>query len=385
MKKIESDPTLLKEIRKYGPFDTNACLQCGSCTVMCDLSDDAASFPRKPIRYVLFGLRDVVQESLEPWLCHDCGTCSSTCPREAEPAEAMKTLRRYLCALYDWTGLSSKIYRSRTWEILSLVCVGLLVLLLVMLYHLYVAELEFIDFTDPLGMEHMFDKIKDFTLVVVLFPLLIVISHAFRMYWFTLHRGCSVKVPLRIYLTEVKVFILHSLTHKKLSQCPDKDRFVKHWLLAFGCVLKLIIIVFLLEWFQTDSIYPVTHPQRWLGYLITLFLVIGTTDIVIGRIRKKKEIYKSSAFSDFTFPVMLLLTALSGIAVHIFRYAGLDLASHFTYAIHLAIAVPVLMIEIPFGRWSHMIYRPLAIYLHAVKEKAMHQQLTTEESYKHAA
>jgi quinone-modifying oxidoreductase subunit QmoC len=55
--KIKSDPTLLAEVRQYGKFDTNACLQCGSCTVECDLSDNSASFPRKPIRYVLLGLR----------------------------------------------------------------------------------------------------------------------------------------------------------------------------------------------------------------------------------------------------------------------------------------------------------------------------------------
>jgi Fe-S oxidoreductase len=40
------------------------------------------------------------------------------------------------------------------------------------------------------------------------------------------------------------------------------------------------------------------------------------------------------------------------------------------YVIHLAIAVPMLIIEVPFGKWSHLFYRPLAIFLAAVKEKA---------------
>ncbi|MFQ6112874.1 MAG: 4Fe-4S dicluster domain-containing protein, partial [bacterium] len=108
--KIKSDPTLLAEVRKYGRFDTNACLQCGSCTVVCDLTNSSASFPRRIIRYALLGLRKPLQSSLEPWICHDCGDCSTACPRETEPAEAMMTLRRYLTAQYDWTGLSSKMY-----------------------------------------------------------------------------------------------------------------------------------------------------------------------------------------------------------------------------------------------------------------------------------
>ena len=43
---------------------------------------------------------------------------------------------------------------------------------------------------------------------------------------------------------------------------------------------------------------------------------------------------------------------------------------HFAYAIHLAIAVPLLVIEVPFGKLSHVIYRPLAIYFQAVSDRA---------------
>jgi heterodisulfide reductase subunit C/quinone-modifying oxidoreductase subunit QmoC len=65
-----------------------------------------------------------------------------------------------------------------------------------------------------------------------------------------------------------------------------------------------------------------------------------------------------------------LLTALSGLAVHIFRYAGWALTAHFTYALHVIIATPMLVVEMSFGKWAHMIYRPLALYFQAVKERA---------------
>jgi hypothetical protein len=38
----------------------------------------------------------------------------------------------------------------------------------------------------------------------------------------------------------------------------------------------------------------------------------------------------------------------------------------------------MLIIELPFGRWSHMIFRPLAIYFQSVKEKAIYQQVDEE-------
>ena len=109
MTKVKSDPALVSEIRKYGKFDTNACFQCGSCTITCDLTTNSASFPRKLVRYALLGLKKPLLSSLEPWLCYYCGDCSVTCPRQTEPGEAMMTLRRYLTAQYDWTGLSSKL------------------------------------------------------------------------------------------------------------------------------------------------------------------------------------------------------------------------------------------------------------------------------------
>jgi hypothetical protein len=28
------------------------------------------------------------------------------------------------------------------------------------------------------------------------------------------------------------------------------------------------------------------------------------------------------------------------------------------------------MIEVPFGKWSHLAYRPMTIYLHKVKQRA---------------
>jgi len=82
---------------------------------------------------------------------------------------------------------------------------------------------------------------------------------------------------------------------------------------------------------------------------------------------------------DWMLPLMILLTSLSGIAVHICRYMEFPLAAHYSYLIHMVIVTPLLVIEIPFGKLSHILYRPLAIYFQAVKEKALKQQIPGEE------
>jgi hypothetical protein len=374
------DPTLLAEVRRYGKFDVTGCFNCGSCTLSCDLAGDYASFPRRSTRHVLMGLRQVLNQGLDPWICHDCGDCSTVCPRQTEPRESMMTLRRYLASVYDWTGIASKINSSKAWHIGFLSFVGVFFLLLMGLYHIYRVKMPLSDFTStPMGLEHMFPMMTYFTLGVVLFPFFILLTNAFRMYWITVHRKENIDSPFSQWLAEAKTFFLHFFTYKKMAECPtEKGRWPKHLLLAVGCMVMLFLMVFLLRWFQTDRIYPLYHPQRWIGYLGTAFLIFGTVDILVGRVKKEREIHKSSDFRDWNFPVLLLATAVSGIVVHILRYSGLELATHYAYAIHMMIAVPMLVVEMPFGKWTHMIYRPLAMYFQSLKERTLQQELSSE-------
>ncbi|MCL5031015.1 MAG: 4Fe-4S dicluster domain-containing protein [Bacteroidetes bacterium] len=377
--KFKTDSKLLPEIKKYGNFDTNACLQCGSCTISCELVNEQSSFPRKIIRYSLLGLKRQLKSSLDPWLCYYCGDCSNTCPRQTEPGEAMMTVRRYLTAQYDWTGLSAKIYKSKYWEIGSLLFFALVVLGLVVYYHLVNVELDYESFiTTPMPMQHMFGLISTFTTVVFLIPLFFILTFGLRMYWFTMKNYDSPKVAPYYYLVELKTFFLQIFVQKRFKDCSVKNRWIKHLLLATGCGIMMCVKFFFLQWFQTDEIYPVYHPQRWIGYFCFGALLYTSIEILVSRIRKKEEIHKFSRSSDLVFPILLLLTALSGIAVHVFRYLGMELTTHFAYAIHLAIVVPMLIIEIPFGKWSHMLYRPLAIYLQKVKERALQIEINKE-------
>jgi ferredoxin len=371
----DCDPSLLAEVRKYGKFDVAGCFNCGTCTLSCHLANDHASFPRRSTRQVLMGLRQILVEGLDPWICHDCGDCSTACPRQTQPREAMVTLRRYLASVYDWTGIASKINASKAWHIGFLASVGVLVLLLVVLYHVYGVKMPLSDFVStPMGLEHMFPMMTYFTLGVVLFPFFILMINAFRMYLFTVHRKEIIKTPPWEWVTEAKTFILHFFTFKKMGECPtEKGRWPKHLLLGIGCLGMLALLVFSLKWFQTDKIYPVTHPQRWIGYLLTAFLLFGAGDILLGRIRKKREIHKSSDLEDWIFPSLLFATAVSGIVVHVLRYLGLELATHYAFAVHMMISVPMLVIEMPFGKWTHMIYRPLALYFQSLKEKTQEQ------------
>ena len=379
-----SDPTLLTDIRHYGKFDPTGCYQCGSCTISCDLVENSTTFPRRSIRFALLGLRKPLLGSLDPWVCHDCGDCSIVCPRQSEPRISMITLRRFLTAQYDWTGLSTRILQSRAWNLGSLIFVAVLTLGLIIGYHLWYVAMPVRDFaTTPFGLDHMFPIMTYFTLTVILLPLFLLLSRIFRIWRLTMTGDDRPHIPVTTYLVEAWVYVYEMFVQSRMRKCPEHRRWFGHEVLATGTIVMLVIKIFGLRWFQTDNIYPLYNPQRWVGYLAGAAMIYGIAEIFYGRWRANQEIYKETHFHDLVFPALIVSTALTGFAAHILRYLGFALACHYAYALHVVVATPMLVIEMSFGKWSHMVYRPLALYFIAVRERAS-QQAPAGEVVPHA-
>ncbi|MFO8035640.1 MAG: 4Fe-4S dicluster domain-containing protein [Anaerolineales bacterium] len=370
------DPSLMNELKEYGAVDIEKCFNCGNCTAICPLTDDDHPFPRNVIRYMQLGLRDRLRGSLDPWLCYYCGECSDTCPKKAEPAETMMAMRRWLTAQYDWTGLAHKFYTSAAWEIGSMVVVGLVVVLLafVLTGPVVTEQVELNTFA-PVQIVHAADWIMAGSL------LFFIGTNVFRMYNMTMRKGTSLKIPLSAYIREAWQFVYHLFTQRRLGTCAEEEKeskgkqrkmtfWIMHLLLVSGYGLMLVLIIFFLPWFQTDAIYPWYHPQRWLGYYATFVLLTGVVYVLWGRVKKDVQIHRFSHPSDWIFPILLLVVTLTGILQHSFRYMGLPLMTYYTYVVHLAFAAPMLILEVPFGKWAHLYYRPLAIYFAAVKKRA---------------
>ena len=83
-----------------------------------------------------------------------------------------------------------------------------------------------------------------------------------------------------------------------------------------------------------------------------------------------EEIHRFSHPSDWLFPSFLLVGALTGIMVHIFRYMGLPWPTYTIYTVHVMVMVAMLDTEVGIGKWTHLIYRPLALSMDAMKRKA---------------
>ncbi len=378
------NPNLMKDLRKFGVSDWNACFHCGNCTAICPLSEDHFLFPRKSVRYLQMGLEDRVKENLDPWLCYYCADCTEDCPRDANPGEVMMSLRRYLTAAYDWTGLSRKFYTSKVWEIGAIAVIAAVVVFLFLTFLPFSADpsglinadggVKINSFVQGMESETFVTVIEygDWTMAAIVSFFLL--SNIFNMYRLTILKDKKLKIPLKLYVKEAWNLIFHFATQIKLSKCEDKAFWGFHWLIMSAYTIMFTMIVVYLPWFQTEKIYPVTHPQRFLGYYATFGLLLAIIIWSVKRITRKDEKQKFSHVSDWLFLIMLFLTTLTGIMLHYFRISGYVRLTYYTFIVHLAVLVPMLMVEVPFSKWSHLAYRPFAVYFANLKKSALKLQ-----------
>ena len=380
------NPDLMLDLEEFGVRDAAKCFNCGNCTAVCSLSNETIPFPRKVIRYLQLGLNDKLMQSAEPWMCYYCGDCSETCPRQANPGEVMMGLRRYLTSRYDWTGISRLFYTSKIFEVASILVVAALVGLGFYFFHgPMLTDRVALNVFAPNTIIEIFDLI----LLVVLSLLLL--TNAFRMFKSVmgdpkhfsdsrpangglLGRLSLRGVPLAVYLKEAKEFILHFATQKRFNACgtaSQRTQWLVHLLIMTGYSTVFLLVVVGIRWFQRDEIYAVWHPIRLLGYYATFAILYGTTYAIVGRIKKSKTVYSHSHSSDWAFLVLLWLTTFTGILIHFTRLLELPMTTYFVYVIHLMIAIPMLVLEVPFAKWTHQLYRPLIIYLMKVRERAL--------------
>ncbi|MBN2384772.1 4Fe-4S dicluster domain-containing protein [bacterium] len=366
---ISLDPTLSKEIKTYGGDEISTCINCGNCSATCSLVNEHSVFPRNTIRNLQIGRRDKLRSSLEPWLCYYCGECTENCPRTAYPGELMMAARRWLIAQYDWTGLSTLMYRSPVFEFFMLLVVALLTAALFLVpsnfgFHTLAGNHQALqtvrlDIFAPRHIVHWGDVVLAVILSVFL------LSNAARMVYFNMR---SYRVPGSAWLKPITDFVVHGLTQKRWRDCDSQDSnllWLRHILLVSGYGTMFMLVMVFLNPFQVED--TAWHWTSLFGYYATLALMGASITILTDRMSKRTQMHHHSHFSDWLFPILLFLTALTGIVMHALRLMDLPLATYVAFVVHLAIAVPMLVVEVPFGKWAHLLYRPIAHYLHEVK------------------
>ena len=367
------DRNLYPELQRFGATDISACFNCGVCSAICPLSVDGASFPRRMSRYAQLGLRDKLLASPELWSCYGCAECTESCPTQADPASFMAAARRYAVASYDRTRLAYLLATSRVFA--GVFVVALVGLLATFMYSVHrpvdgstLALFEFMpsDVVHNLGVAVM--AIMGVAALIGLFEMVR-----------RVRRGPA-PAGMKATVRRAAGAAAYALGTESLAQtrfrreCADaaelRPWYLQRWFIHFATMwgflglLGATMLDYGLELLglkATGTPVPIWYPVRLLGTLAGAALIYGTTVLIVRRLRKSDRSSAHSTTSDWTFLSMLWVAGATGFVLELALY--LPQAPGWGYPVfllHVAVAMALVLL-VPFGKFAHVLYRPLAL------------------------
>jgi ferredoxin len=378
-----ADVGLYPELQKYGAADMSACFSCGTCTAICPLSENDATFPRRMIRYAQVGMKDALLSSKELWSCYHCGECSESCPTDADPGEFMAAARRYAIASYDRTGIARLIYLQPALGTLFAV-------LLAAFFAVFMYAGRGPQSTESLAIFTFIpaELIHDTGIVVMILVLLAGLAGVARMARAIGRRegvGWRSVFGDRAALARSGRALWSSLGRESLGQvryrreCASEAQTVawyrRRWFVHAVTIWGFLGLLFatgldyglaILGIKETGTPVPIWYPVRLLGTVAGLMLVYGTTVMIIDRVRAANRSVARSAPADWTLLALLWITGLTGFGLELALYLPEPPAwGYWVFLLHVAIAMELVLLA-PFMKLAHAVYRPVALFFVAL-------------------
>ncbi|MGD0408463.1 MAG: 4Fe-4S dicluster domain-containing protein [Candidatus Limnocylindrales bacterium] len=368
------DHNLYPELKRFGATDISACYNCGVCSAICPLSADGASFPRRMSRYAQLGLREQLLSSPELWSCYGCSECTESCPTQADPASFMAAARRYAVASYDRTHIAYLLATSRLFA--GVFVVALVGLLAAFMYSVHqpadastLAFFQFIpsDFVHNLGIVVM--AVMGVTALAGLFEMIRRVLRGPRP-------GATGATFRKAADAAVYAVGTESLAQARFRKdCADATEtrpwYSQRWFIHFATMwgflglLGATISDYGLELLGVKAVgapVPIWYPVRLLGTLAGAALIYGTTVMIVRRLRKSDRSSLHSTTSDWIFLSMLWVAGVSGFALELGLYLPQTPAWGYPmFLVHVGVAMALVLL-VPFGKFAHVFYRPVALF-----------------------
>jgi ferredoxin len=356
-----ADLNMVDMVRKLGGFDLSACYSCGTCSAVCPLSKDELSFPRRMIRYSLLGLEKKILASPEPWLCYYCGECSKTCPREADPGGLMMALRRFTIRRYSIGRIADAFYSAFASGVAWIVLTAIAIAAIFLFYNPAMDRTK-TDFLSFISLEN----IHVAGIAIAAFIGLAFLSNIWIMYR-AMKGGAYGAAYSTANAKRSSIKALREMTlQERFGECEDlKFRRWAHLGVSWGFMgmflATCIILAVDFKWIPLP---------RWVSLVIGSVsgaaTLVGLGYYVYLRFRRGGEYSKYSHQTDWAFLVLLVLSVVSGYVMVAFRFLHMPMAAYGTFAFHL-VFVFNLLISLPFTKFAHVVYRPVALWLAGVR------------------
>lgn len=401
---IKVKPNLMDELHDYGAFDVSACFNCGTCTATCPLVEEGNEFPRILIRLAQLGQEEKLVASKELWMCYYCGDCSASCPREADPGEFMMASRRYAVSRFDFSGISRSIYRNKWLTFVYMTLVAIIVG--GGLYYADNNKIFGVDDHTILG-GYFYETIHWGGIVSGSLLGLILLAGIWNMYTRVksseplrqrdqIDRLLPLSVKIKLaFRTLVSTLYNEGILQKRFRKDDDETlpperptRWTIHMSIVWGFVglaaatgLDYLVKDIVLN--QAGQWVPIYYPIRLLGIISGIVLMYGTSYALYFRYTKPSQYYKESTFDDWLLLWLVWLAGFTGFVTTLFVYIPQSIMptwAPWIVIVHV-VAVAELFFILPFTKFAHVMYRPLALWMHEYEEEKINylENLPPEE------
>ncbi|OIQ78717.1 hypothetical protein GALL_395690 [mine drainage metagenome] len=117
---------------------------------------------------------------------------------------------------------------------------------------------------------------------------------------------------------------------------------------------------------KTGTPVPIWYPVRLLGTLAGIAMVFGLTMLIVNRLGRANPGVKDSQQSDWMLLVLLWIVGVSGFVMELALYLPNAPAwGYWVFLFHVSTAME-LMLLVPFMKFAHIMYRPAALFFHAL-------------------
>ena len=363
---IEPDVNFVKEVVGLGGDTLKKCFQCATCSVVCPISPDNKPFPRKEMIAASWGLKDKLVNNMDIWLCHNCGDCTTMCPRGAKPGDVLGAIRSYAISEYatpKWLGKA--VNDPKKLPILLGIPVAIFIVL-----GLITGLLDFTPVGDEIAHSKFFSSwLVDMIFVPLwLFWIIPIFAIGIKRFANDIHKNAVLEGKTDKTRLEISGFIKALvrvlptiLKHSKFSECSEnKDRATAHLMVFYSFVGLFIVtnIFFVVLYvFQIHGPYSQMNPVKWLANVSGVALIIGSILMIKNRLSKTDQ---STSYKDWYLLGLVLGVGLSGMLTEMTRLAGFASTSYSLYFVHLIIVFN-LFAFLPFSKLAHLVYRTIAM------------------------
>ena len=350
---LRPDRELIREVTQNSGGELKKCFQCATCSSVCSLSTEARPFPRQQVLKAQWGMTDQLIGDPSIWLCHDCGDCTTRCPRGARPSAVMDAIRMATIRRLAFPRfMGNMVGRQENGAIMFVL--SALILLAIAILPAIRSEVR------PLVFAQMFpkDRLEPLFFAVSAYVVLALTIGAVR--FVKALRASGADGPILPALVPVLIEIIR---HRRFASCGAGH--VRRWghLLVLSGFLGLALmgttvgIGSLLG--LMDTPIPTLNPLKIFANLCALLLVIGVSLLFWNRITNPEK-RAGSSYCDWYFLALVGSVGLTGFLSEMLRLAQNPDWMFSVYYIHLSLVLTLFLCT-PYSKFVHFLYRTLAM------------------------